>query len=926
MATSPSTPTTMARIEVYTAGTAPATSTTATEVTSPSQAKIIHLIDHNLMSGSGHTFRAEVGGYFTIASGEDPTFVNFNPMDTQSKWIYSAISFSSEDDIEIPGGSTTDTIVPSHKYVVAVDGDPTVVDGDKFWRALWTGGAVNGVSYGSFWTPGTYDDYYTRLGLPYPALEKQILINPEEVENYIQISPEYNVYLPDYQRYASQLPERLLPNIYLINWTKNYAESSDDLLANVYEYLSLGEVAVEPWTNFDSTDNLHEYLDEMIPRYVPSSDSQTYMDAAQQNIFFNHNATEKYYEETLLSASTFPYACKISLETTPISHWGTNIQENEFGSRFLRMLKEIFLEQTPTEIAPSIISFMKHSSYLSASTDNLRNETIKEIEDVQYKSVDMFDLLLYSYGSIKNKYTDFMIIDEKNNETMSTYDTKGVYRYINTAATLSVMDKGLKYLNEEGGFQPLDVASLLNAQTIPLLHETYKKAPQIKHNETLAYRIEKKAASNTPGFNTGVPIQNFWFFNSDQLNNLDFLDTQIKYDKDYTYNVYAYILIEGTKYQFSDLQLSRIIGQPHQPTSTATYSTAMTAISPAVSIAQIGEQYCIEYYDPATDETVNDLLEHTAYTSGSLLISTRATEAQRIAKTRISALAGEASMPPYFANFVTTIEPSIRIIELPVFSKTLKVLDNPPNRLNILSNYIVDNSQTLSFEAHYEAFFAMPYPNAVSVSDVERQEAYLHAYDWLPSTEVTLPTVSLQNAVQVYRIDKKPTSFRDFENALIRTHNLNIPGLDGAYTSKQFYDRVEANKKYYYLFRVTNELGAPGYVDEIIEAELISDGGYKYAVFDSFFKADLEVKHFNDISRPVKKLMQVTPAIQQSMLIDTSADYSETAASQLENIEVGTAAELIWGRTFKLRLTSKKTGKKIDLNLTYNLNRDLSSE
>ena len=170
MPISPST--TTVPIEVYTAGTAPVTSTTAVRATDPSQAKIIHLIDHNLISGSDHAFRTEVGGYFTIASGEDPTFVNFNPTDTQSKWIYSAISFSSEDDIEIPAGSTTDTIVPSYKYVVAVDGDPTVVDGDKFWRALWTGGAVNGISYGSFWTPGVYDDYYTQLAMPYPALEK----------------------------------------------------------------------------------------------------------------------------------------------------------------------------------------------------------------------------------------------------------------------------------------------------------------------------------------------------------------------------------------------------------------------------------------------------------------------------------------------------------------------------------------------------------------------------------------------------------------------------------------------------------------------------------------------------------------------------------------------------------------------------------
>jgi hypothetical protein len=42
----------------------------------------------------------------------------------------------------------------------------------------------------------------------------------------------------------------------------------------------------------------------------------------------------------------------------------------------------------------------------------------------------------------------------------------------------------------------------------------------------------------------------------------------------------------------------------------------------------------------------------------------------------------------------------------------------------------------------------------------------------------------------------------------------------------------------------------------------------------------------------------------------------------LREIEVGIAESSIWNRRFKFRLTSKKTGKKIDLNVTYNLLRE----
>jgi len=901
----------------------------------PTQGKATYLIDTNLFSGSTDALRREVGGYFYTSEAGDIAFKNFMPLDNESKWIYSLWSYMSVDQIQIPG-PVEDTIVPYYKFVCAADGDPQVVDGDKFWNALWTGGPVNGVVMGPLWAGGTFDDYYTGIYLPYPAIEKQILIDSGDVENYIQISCEYSNYLPEYQAYADSITnERLLPNIYLVNWTKNYAETADDLLLEVYNYLSLGEAVTTPWLNFDDEENLHDYLNSMVPISAPATTTQAYMSQRFKNVFFNQNASERYYDETFASGSMFPYSCQISFETAPVNRFGGYMYEENYSSRLLRMLKEIFLEQTTTEIAPSMISFSKQSSYLSASSDALRDETVKDSELVTYKSVDLFDMLLYSYASIKNKYNDFIIIDGKNNETMATYDAKGVYRHINTAATVSVLDKTLKFLNEEGGFVPLDLVSLLNIQSemIPGLLEGYPHSPtatgvavttataspvharaqvlpQEKYNEVLAYRIEKKSAQNTGPQYVENPVQNFWFFNSKDLNDLNFLDTQIKYDKNYTYDVYAYVLVQGMKHRFSDLQLSRIIGTPDQATSTA------------VSIEEIDQQYCIEYYDPYTNETVNDLLENTVYRSGSLIISSIASEAQRIANTRISALAGKASMPPYFANFVTTVEPSIRIIEVPMFSKTLKILDNPPNRLNVIPNYTIDNSNRLSFEIHYENFYAMPYPNSVLAADVTRKEEYLNAHDLLPTSTVDWKTISDQNIVEMYRIEKKPTSFRDFEGGLKKIYSLETPDAAGAYTSTHFYDKVESNKKYYYLFRVSNQVQVPGYVDEILEAELINDGGYKYATFNTFFKDDLQIKHFNDTTRQVKKIIQLMPAAQQSILGTSAADFSQTAQSQLENIQVGTAAELIWGKTFKLRLTSKKTGKKIDLNLTYNLDRN----
>ena len=82
---------------------------------------------------------------------------------------------------------------------------------------------------------------------------------------------------------------------------------------------------------------------------------------------------------------------------------------------------------------------------------------------------------------------------------------------------------------------------------------------------------------------------------------------------------------------------------------------------------------------------------------------------------------------------------------------------------------------------------------------------------------------------------------------------------------------------------------------------------------------ELEEDVFVNPSKTFKKLIQLSPNFSQIELDTTNIDYTQEAASQLENLTIGSVDDLIWGRTFKIRLTSNKTGKKLDLNITYNL-------
>ena len=117
----------------------------------------------------------------------------------------------------------------------------------------------------------------------------------------------------------------------------------------------------------------------------------------------------------------------------------------------------------------------------------------------------------------------------------------------------------------------------------------------------------------------------------------------------------------------------------------------------------------------------------------------------------------------------------------------------------------------------------------------------------------------------------------------------------------------------------------PGHPSTIIEAELVSDGGYKYAKFDTVDTIDFMVYKFTNKTTSFKKLFQIEPNINHLFLDTTNADFEKNANTQINNVGLGRpdhAAEEaagLWDKQFKIRLTSKKTGKKTDLNVTFNI-------
>jgi hypothetical protein len=71
-------------------------------------------------------------------------------------------------------------------------------------------------------------------------------------------------------------------------------------------------------------------------------------------------------------------------------------------------------------------------------------------------------------------------------------------------------------------------------------------------------------------------------------------------------------------------------------------------------------------------------------------------------------------------------------------------------------------------------------------------------------------------------------------------------------------------------------------------------------------------------TKSMRRYLHIKPNIENSLIDRLELEVGKRAAgSDIERIKLGIGDDRIWGRKFKIRLTSKNSGKKIDFNLNF---------
>lgn len=963
-------------------------------------------------------------------------------------------------------------IIGNQEQIMSDDHWRAIVLGGSFagasYRPLYENAAFNDYSY-------DYTKPYSMVEAKKLAANSAIISSYVNFEHY-HIGYKYKEYLPEYENKIANMDTQLLPNIYMLKMVDDDPDPEDyypeyirnfvsvegtneqivngDLASSLFNptlnsypppYTSqiMVEDVTTPGTQLyeDKSEKLREYLTGSYDPTVYSANTIEQVKKNTRNLYYDSDiittelrdineydpssaihtfpfyskiefpikSSSEAYEESISSAEIpdFPISAPFAVSRM-VDTFTSIIKDNQIEDEFLMALRYLYASENTYEL-----NYIEQETRQSANVADY--EDLTETSSAQNKKVagiDFFKVIKRIYDQAVNSQTDLgLLMGRTTIDSISAENPDSKYRYTKVIKILNALQATVDHMENTRLLTEGD--ELKNFQELIMYLSQNKKSP-----ETIAYRIKKVGGSATGTERRISTIQNMYFMNTDKLKvydgNLLYYDTQVKYGEEYQYTLYAYVIVPGYEYKYSDIRLSRNIGRV----------TLMDETDPS-TLTSDAQQHCLEFYDPNNNLAVEQLLNTETNLAGTWYTPIQTEEARDtfrhaidmgltmgeldpewygtsatsaledfmsnigypyaeklvseyldgiaagpgydamfahlyslFARSRVVAEDAEGNMItiatpgtnrfatnaqiksayPFLADFNFHYMPTATIVEVPVAFKSFRILDNPPVAADVTPYQRKDNSQTIGFYVNVEAFrFPVDatnpdsksevgkYPTPMNSAELTFSNVYKTSNNMLEDELVLRNSISQISTLEVYRLDKRPNSIADFDGNLVYQKDLSMKHEPKyKYTNCFYEEKVATNKKFYYLFRFVNQHGIPGYIAPVQVAELIDDGGYKYATFDVIYESELEQEDKQQESIAFKKLLGISPSVTHMEFMSTELDYEQPAATQISKLydKVGSAQDLIWGKTFKFRVTSKKTGKKIDFNVKYNLRTD----
>ena len=252
------------------------------------------------------------------------------------------------------------------------------------------------------------------------------------------------------------------------------------------------------------------------------------------------------------------------------------------------------------------------------------------------------------------------------------------------------------------------------------------------------------------------------------------------------------------------------------------------------------------------------------------------------------------------ANFNVHSWPDPVLVEVPFWeSKEIYMLDKPPifPDVNIIPYRAVNDEILINFNTgqgkHKAAPIIMMPDDKIIFDKIKKAQGVFGVTDEI---EFATDDQSSVEGYEIFRIMKHPEEYTDFGSPRQIISNRT-----------SYLDSLAPNTKYWYTFRTKDGHGHVSNPSPIYQVELYDDGGAVRPIIKS---VPLKEKETKFKFKTGKKFLQIQLAARQEQYLD----YDTAVDKTLDPLFVSDGET---PKKFKIRITSRKTNKKMDINLRF---------
>lgn len=733
---------------------------------------------------------------------------------------------------------------------------------------------------------GSYVDYnFFDFEVPAPLVEDYVTtftslstpvgVSDPNAPSIAFINPEYNFYNRRYEEAAANplLPETILPNMYIYELGNRYGNFPIDgapswqgsklrqkEVANGYDkMLTLDEFDKGVLPNLESPE-FQQYLETYANAVqskplsvdlfgdINSKNSNTITPAGDMDIY------PQFYDKR----HAFPMYIEVGVPTAPLGPFGKMVEKTATSAGFMSSLtvstpSNFRFNMTtsaftvPTNIEdPFALRHTRHGPYLNQGVGITINNT--RVFDFS----DWFDAVASS--------TIMSVLTKKGIDLPVGVDVNDCLDYM-TQLQLTSIRRGI------------EAASL--QKMVP--YEDCLRGKKLCEAETIIYRVTKYRVTDGQADDL---IQTYYFPNTSFTDVINFVDTQVKYNVLYRYELHAFAVVYGSKFRF---RTRKWVAPPNPVLGSNVYFSFNVETLPDLKIVE----YPIfsNLWQRVTDQGGQEM------------------EAGGV-RYPIVKVMDRPPMPPEINIFPYKTSPTEVLINLsPATGEFLVPRTRPYIPFSAEEEAAFEE---LSRQQKIQEAFRLRRGHLEYKSEGAEEIVTMEIYRTL-DLDTTAP-----NEIELYKsFGQQPHKILSIEDSI----GNDGEGVDSSATAFDYIDTLLPNTKYFYTARSLDRHGKVSNPTRIYEVELVFDRGRYFPQVEVYHHTD---KNNKKTAKGLVRYLEVKAADIQAQPFYESTDNPQDAQDSSWSIGlIEDSEDMTKNNSFIVRVTSRDTGRKIDLRLHF---------